>query len=236
MGLAALQASGAGAGVAAAPAGRGVPGEGTDGALSAQDSGAGSAGSAASAGTAALAAAAAATAASAADSGSAAASAVLSARASDAAPAVAWASDSDPASVSATASASAPISVPQPQHPRPQTATPPQGGAITGHPRTSAALRARVTEARAAAAVRLSGTGWIRNADADGTWLRSPDHRPGPSALAPLDRALERGALTMRGYDRTLRLAWTLADLDGATSPTPDHIGRALFLRRGIDA
>jgi magnesium chelatase family protein len=102
--------------------------------------------------------------------------------------------------------------------------------------RTSLALRARVEGARAAAADRLAGTGWTRNADADGTWLRAPEHRPGPAAIAPLDRALERGALTMRGYDRTLRVAWTLADLDGAGSPTPDHVGRALFLRRGIPA
>lgn len=118
-----------------------------------------------------------------------------------------------------------------------EPATPPaKGTPPSGTSRTSAALRARVVEARAAAASRLSGTGWTRNADADGTWLRSPARRPASSAIAPLDRALERGALTMRGYDRTLRLAWTLADLDGATSPTADHVGRALFLRRGIDA
>lgn len=54
--------------------------------------------------------------------------------------------------------------------------------------------------------------------------------------VGPLDRALERGAITMRGYDRALRLAWTLADLDGAAGPSADHIGRALFLRRGIGA
>ena len=40
----------------------------------------------------------------------------------------------------------------------------------------------------------------------------------------------------MRGYDRTLRLAWTLADLDEASTPGVDHVGRALFLRRGIGA
>jgi magnesium chelatase family protein len=40
----------------------------------------------------------------------------------------------------------------------------------------------------------------------------------------------------MRGYDRVLRLAWTIADVDGAARPTAEHIGRALFLRRGIAA
>jgi magnesium chelatase family protein len=38
----------------------------------------------------------------------------------------------------------------------------------------------------------------------------------------------------MRGYDRVLRLGWTLADLDGATTPGADHIGRALYLRRAM--
>ncbi|MET3567077.1 magnesium chelatase family protein [Leifsonia sp. 563] len=101
---------------------------------------------------------------------------------------------------------------------------------------TSSELRARVESARASALERLRGTGWVRNADVAGSWLRSGDRRLGASAIAPLDRALERGGITMRGYDRTLRLAWTLADLDGAGSPDVDHVGRALFLRRGISA
>ena len=51
---------------------------------------------------------------------------------------------------------------------------------------------------------------------------------------ASIDRALERGGITMRGYDRVLRLAWTVADLDGAARPDADHVGKALFLRRAI--
>ncbi|MFK3670925.1 YifB family Mg chelatase-like AAA ATPase [Leifsonia aquatica] len=102
--------------------------------------------------------------------------------------------------------------------------------------RTSAVLRERVEAARQVARSRLAGTGWRRNADVAGTWLRAGARRIGPAAIGPLDRALERGAITMRGYDRALRLAWTLADLDGAAGPSADHIGRALFLRRGIGA
>lgn len=102
--------------------------------------------------------------------------------------------------------------------------------------RTSAELRSRVERARAAAAERLAGTGWSTNAQAAGPWLRSAQRRVPPAARASLDRALERGAVTMRGYDRTLRVAWTIADLDGASSPTADHIGRALYLRRGAGA
>jgi magnesium chelatase family protein len=38
----------------------------------------------------------------------------------------------------------------------------------------------------------------------------------------------------MRGYDRTLRLAWTVADVEGAARPTADHVGAALYLRKGM--
>jgi len=39
----------------------------------------------------------------------------------------------------------------------------------------------------------------------------------------------------MRGYDRVLKTAWTLADLEGATVPTREHVGHALFMRKGFD-
>ena len=39
----------------------------------------------------------------------------------------------------------------------------------------------------------------------------------------------------MRGADRMLRLAWTLADLEGAKSVTLDHIVAAEQLRNGSD-
>ncbi|CCH73792.1 hypothetical protein BN11_3290003 [Nostocoides australiense Ben110] len=58
---------------------------------------------------------------------------------------------------------------------------------------------------------------------------------PGP-VTADLDRALERGALTMRGYDRTLRVAWTRADLTGRSVPVADDVGLALLLRAGAQA
>ena len=69
-----------------------------------------------------------------------------------------------------------------------------------------------------------------------GPWKRGRGRlHPGGRASAPADRALELGGLTMRGYDRVLKAAWTLADLEGAAAPTRDHVGRALFLRRGFD-
>lgn len=96
--------------------------------------------------------------------------------------------------------------------------------------------RALVIEARDRAARRLSTTPWRRNADVPGTWLRSGAGALPPGVRAPLDGALARGSLTLRGYDRVLRVAWTLADLEGERMPTPDHIGRALFLKRGTVA
>ncbi len=101
---------------------------------------------------------------------------------------------------------------------------------------SSAEARERVLGARAAAGERWQGTAWRLNAHVPGSWLRRPGLRLVPSATAAIDRALERGLLTMRGYDRVLRLAWTVADLDGAVSPSADHVAHALFLRRALSS
>ncbi|WP_368499796.1 YifB family Mg chelatase-like AAA ATPase [Herbiconiux sp. A18JL235] len=105
---------------------------------------------------------------------------------------------------------------------------------------TTALARERVMRAREVSAERLRGSGWKTNAEVPGAWYRSGAQRLPASVTAPIDRALERGTLTMRGYDRVLRVAWTLADLDddagGAAggSPTGHHIGWALFLRKSV--
>jgi magnesium chelatase family protein len=99
---------------------------------------------------------------------------------------------------------------------------------------TTRNARARVIAAREAASARLASTPWRLNSQVPGSWLRSPAARLAPAVTASIDRALERGGITMRGYDRVLRLAWTVADLDGAARPDADHVGKALFLRRAI--
>jgi magnesium chelatase family protein len=101
-----------------------------------------------------------------------------------------------------------------------------------GAPMSSATARDRVVRARMRAFERLGETPWLLNSQVSGAWLRSPERRLAPTTTAVIDRALEKGGLTMRGYDRVLRLGWTIADLDGAERPGPDHIGRALYLRR----
>jgi magnesium chelatase family protein len=50
-------------------------------------------------------------------------------------------------------------------------------------------------------------------------------------ALVLAERALERGLLSVRGLDRVLRVAWTLADLRGATVPGSDDVAAALGMR-----
>jgi magnesium chelatase family protein len=99
---------------------------------------------------------------------------------------------------------------------------------------TSADARARVAAARSLAAQRLAGTPWTLNSQVPGAWLRGPAARLRTSVTASLDRALERGGITMRGYDRVLRLAWTIADLAGVPRPGVDHINQALYLRKAI--
>ena len=41
--------------------------------------------------------------------------------------------------------------------------------------------------------------------------------------------------MSTRGLDKVLRLAWTLADLTGATAPKVEHVEDAMFLRTGRD-
>jgi magnesium chelatase family protein len=101
---------------------------------------------------------------------------------------------------------------------------------------TSAEARTRIALARSRAAERWSETPWRVNAEVPGSWLRQGAHRLPSGDRAPLDRALERGVLTLRGYDRVLRLAWTISDLADRDRPGRDEIGRALFLKRGLIA
>ena len=98
---------------------------------------------------------------------------------------------------------------------------------------SSAEAQQRVIEGRERATARLKGTPWRLNGDVPGTWLRQTSQRIDQAARVPLERALERGALTLRGYDRVLRLAWTMADLEGRERPGLDEVGRALVLKRG---
>ncbi len=98
---------------------------------------------------------------------------------------------------------------------------------------SSADGRARVVAARARSAARWAQAGWRLNAEIPGPYLRHGPHRIPRAATMALDRAMQRGVLTLRGFDRVLRLAWTLCDLDAVEIPDSGHVERALFLRKG---
>jgi magnesium chelatase family protein len=99
-----------------------------------------------------------------------------------------------------------------------------------GRPESTAVVARRVTAARSVAAERLAGTGLSVNSQVPGRLLR--ERWPIPrSALRLAERALERGALSVRGFDRVLRVAWTLADLAGRSAPGADEVAEALGMR-----
>ncbi len=95
----------------------------------------------------------------------------------------------------------------------------------------SATVAARVATARRAAAERWAGHGWRVNADVPGTALRGLPWRLPRSATRLLTRHVELGALSARGYDRVLRIAWSLADLAGRDRPDAGDVGEAIELR-----
>jgi magnesium chelatase family protein len=97
-------------------------------------------------------------------------------------------------------------------------------------PESTESVRQRVVLARIRAGERWAARGWQTNADVPGPVLRREFTLPG-KVTALLDRGLDRGALTARGADRCLRIAWTLADLAGTERPDADHVAAALEFR-----
>ena len=86
--------------------------------------------------------------------------------------------------------------------------------------------------ARAAAAERWQDVGVRTNAEVPGPVLRRK-FRPSPDAMKPLRQSLDSGRLSIRGVDRTLRVAWSLADLAGRDSPNLEDVSTALGFREG---
>jgi magnesium chelatase family protein len=115
----------------------------------------------------------------------------------------------------------------------------PPGLSMAGQPagESSSSVAARVADARQAQSTRWLGlrdevaTPSLLNADVPGSVLRGSPWRLPATATATLDRALETGALSLRGYDRTLRCAWTVGDLVGLQRPGREQVDLALSLR-----
>ncbi|EPI58669.1 Mg chelatase-like protein [Gardnerella vaginalis JCP8070] len=96
---------------------------------------------------------------------------------------------------------------------------------------TSAMMRENVKNARLVAQDRFKKLGWSCNAQASGTWLRKYTSQ---KAIELINKSLENHKLSLRGADRALRLAWTLADLCGHTCPDLTDMAQAISLRTRI--
>ena len=98
----------------------------------------------------------------------------------------------------------------------------------------SAEVAARVAAARDIQSARAAAAGpgaAPLNARAEGAWLEEIAALEAP-AKALLARAAESSRLTARGWNRTLRLARTIADLEGTTDVRRVHVAEALIYRR----
>ncbi|MBQ1028127.1 YifB family Mg chelatase-like AAA ATPase [Micromonospora sp. C95] len=98
---------------------------------------------------------------------------------------------------------------------------------------SSAVVAGRVAAARAAAAERWAPLGRRLNAEIPGPQLRrAPWQLPG-RVTVDLRSRLDSGSLSARGFDRVVRLAWTIADLDGRARPDAGDVSEAITLRTG---
>ena len=94
----------------------------------------------------------------------------------------------------------------------------------------SAAVRTRVEAARRRQADRFGLGRPLLNADLSGSDLRR-HCRPQPEAMRLLANASRRLTLSARAYDRVLRVARTIADLDAAARIEAPHVAEALQFR-----
>jgi magnesium chelatase family protein len=95
---------------------------------------------------------------------------------------------------------------------------------------SSAELRPRILAARERQTARLAGTGLTCNAQLTARLLRERCDAT-PAALRLLYELHDRNRLSARGHGRILRVARTVADLDGADAVASEHILRAASLR-----
>jgi magnesium chelatase family protein len=98
----------------------------------------------------------------------------------------------------------------------------------------TAEAAARVAQARAVQTERAAALGEsapLLNARAEGEMLEKIAAMDEP-ARALLAKAAQGAALTARGWTRTIRLARTIADLEGSAPVRRIHIAEALIYRR----
>ena len=106
-----------------------------------------------------------------------------------------------------------------------------------GPAEASSAVAGRVAAARALQSARYAALGLAAsttNATAPAAVIDAVA-APDAAGLALLRQAAERFNLSARGYHRVLKVARTLADLEGAGSVGRMHVGEALAYRTGVD-
>jgi magnesium chelatase family protein len=97
---------------------------------------------------------------------------------------------------------------------------------------SSATVRARVEAARARQAERFARSGVTTNAAIPAAAVRRLCPLD-PGALALVESAVTRGALSARAFDRIARVARTIADLAGCERIGREHVAEALVYRDG---
>jgi len=101
---------------------------------------------------------------------------------------------------------------------------------------TSATVAARVAAARGVQTRRYADAPRVRvNAEAEGGLLEEVA-TPDAEGRALLQRVAERFGLSARGYHRVLRVARTIADLDGSADVARQHVAEAVSYRLAIGA
>jgi len=112
----------------------------------------------------------------------------------------------------------------------------PTAAALVAPPRaSSAAVRERVLAARERQSARFATAPIHTNAQLDARLLRAHVQVGAPARRA-LTQAYERGGLSVRGHDRVLRVARTIADLAERETVALDDVLQALALRSREDA
>ncbi|MBQ9921818.1 MAG: hypothetical protein IJO52_06505, partial [Clostridia bacterium] len=95
---------------------------------------------------------------------------------------------------------------------------------------SSETVRRRVNAAREIACERFRDAGIVKNADLSGSLIRERGNLT-PEAAKVIEDSFKKMNMSARAYDRILRVARTIADLDGSETIRDYHVHEALQYR-----
>lgn len=99
---------------------------------------------------------------------------------------------------------------------------------------SSKTIRARVANAREAAAERFAPWSFKLNSQIPSELLRSK-FKAHPKVMSALHNLIDREEITARGFHKLLRITWSIADLRGVPVPGMDELDTAISLRSAIE-